>query len=483
MYPDSVPGDLTRVLLKQATPIGRCARYIPLGENSSYGFTDIECVKILTDFGIQVPTEYGIVRPSKFNVEKALLEGDKREVFNIPSEVTSVAVDYTVKHFRELIGKFTRRSLEHVKFVGDTSAGFPYRMKKDQFCYRYPEYLQWYCSPNNVLRPVPIWTANPKVEYMDSEKIANGKIRIFRNPPVDYFLLEKMYYGDMDEVFMKLSNTWSALGFVKEHGGWHRLFTELAKWPVKVTYDVKFWDKGYGPTLDGLVEQVRDNFFENEVHELYAYDLAWLKENATYSLELLPDGWIVGTSLDQKSGRLKTSTNNTIAHIILTFCHYLRVCDQKHLQPSYEHAISVIAPKLYSDDNVGGALDESWVSLPDLRATFQLAGFDIKDYVVSNSVEGLVFLGAACGTWIYRGHRYFVPIYHESRMLYALQVVGGRMRSRERAERVCGLAHNLCFSPSSKAVEYLANQLKARGLWPSDIPLPNMEEIRRSFVF
>ena len=142
--------------------------------------------------------EYGIVQPTPKNVSAALKKGDRAEVFPEEGEVLQWARALTRQHSLWMeMDPSTIRSLDNVELDETTSSGFPFNAKKHEVIKKYDEYLRWYTTIGNRDRPMPIWVANPKTEYLDRKSIDDLKIRLFRNPPLDYLLLEKRYYEDL----------------------------------------------------------------------------------------------------------------------------------------------------------------------------------------------------------------------------------------------------------------------------------------------
>nr|UQB75981.1 RNA-dependent RNA polymerase [Flumine Astrovirus 10] len=467
----------------------RCSAHVlrfshlqPVGEEEDVGFIDPVTHDILKEVGVDVPGGYGIVRPTARNVEVSLLGSDKPEVYEISLEEESLAISMVLAMFSHMKGRFRKIAVDNIELVASASGGFPYRISKEDFVWCHAEYVRWYCETGNTNRPDPIWKQNPKVEYMVEEKIEEGKIRIFRNPPMDYLALEKCYFQTMDNAFVvEGGTTWSRLGFSKEEGGWHSLFTSIAARRYKFKWDVGKWDKSYGPRLDKACELIRRNWFAPLEKEEES-DLDWLAEQATYSYELRWHGWLSATALSQKSGRLKTSTNNTIAHIFIIFIHYIRTCRRLGVVPTFDHAISIYTNAVYSDDIVGGTDEVAYVEEQGLRETYALFGMELKEYLLTESVHELDFLGARCGSFQMGGRSFYVPEYNTDRMMFAILVQQGRLSNRLRAERIIGLYHNLAFSPRAETLDYLVQSLISKGLWPEDLPRPSLEHVRRQYM-
>jgi hypothetical protein len=415
--------------------------------------------------------EFGIVRPTVWNVTQAIAKSDKPEIFPHNHE----ALPQTRALFRRMYLPYEETgygltALDGVEVDPLTSSGFPFRSKKQPAIKEHDPYFRWYTVPGNRDRPMPIYVANPKIEYLDMDAINQGKIRIFRNPPLDYLLLEKMYFQRQTEALMRYPNpTWSALGFVKEGGGWHYFVRGLQgkyhtrgkrRWFIR--WDVGSWDKSYGPSLDEEVETERLRFFARPLTEREMYDVSWLAEEACLSLELLPNGQVVSTALSQKSGRFKTSDNNTMGHTFIMIFHYVRMCHKLGIEPNFKHMMQVMVLRLYSDDCQAATDYPEFFQEEDLRETLAMFGMTLKEYVISDDPRSIQFLGASNMWW--KDH--WVPRYDSKRMIFALVYVGGRMSDRERTQRVAGLAHNVAFDDEAATlVVEFAEELRKQGRW------------------
>jgi hypothetical protein len=282
---------------------------------------------------------------------------------------------------------------------------------------------------------------------------------------LDFLLLEKMYFEDQDKFLQSHPGmSWVFVGFEKEGGGWHRLFTNIERrGKFRFKWDVKFWDKAYGPQLDMRVENERRKWFSIELTPEQFNDLDFLFECSNFTYEILPNGNILATAITQKSGRLRTSSNNSIAHCWILFYHYLRVTLEKGEIPSYEHCMKVFSfIALYSDDDVGSTNNPEYFTEDVLRATYQLFGMDIHEYELTEDMEKLDFLGARNVKW----NGFWCPLYNRERMLFALLHLAGRISDEERCSRVRGLAHNLAFSTLDARLLVDAQQyLASLGRW------------------
>jgi hypothetical protein len=431
--------------------------------------------------------EYGIVRLTRENYLAALKKSDFLEVMDVPDEVQEAALKIFDVKFTHMKQRFHKTQFENVHLVPEKAAGYPYRKSKRKAVKEHYSFLTWYCREGNTARPNTIWSATGKIEYLPMLDIENNKIRIFRNPSVDYLILEKMYFQEMDEYLLSEENlSWSALGFKKEYGHWNE-FVEilrtrnrdnplLKRWYVR--WDVQHFDKKIGPRKMRPIEEIRRTWFEKPPTLDQLKDLEFLFEEACWSLELLPNGEIVCTAMSQKSGRFRTATDNTLFHIYMIIVHYVKVCLRKGLNPSFTHMMRVLICFVYSDDIQLSTDYPEFVEESDLRDTFAWFDMGLKDYKMSDSPFDIHFLGAANGTWA----DYWVPVYDENRMLYAIAFTEGRLNEEDRTQRISGLAHNLAFSERGAAfVVDLCNWLHDQGLWVGT-PLLDRGELRVAYT-
>ena len=222
----------------------------PLNDTSSIVYEDHVVTKFIKDRVGLPPQNFGIVQPTRPNIDLSLAKSDKVEVCPRGDPLWTEAVELTKHHFRHMNARFNPVPMEQVLLDPGTAAGFPFREHKQEALQHHYQYFAWYCLPGNRDRPMPIFSVTGKVEYLPMEEIENDKIRLFRNPPLDYLLLEKMYFQEQEAYLLSHPHkTWVALGFTKENGGWHRFVENLrtenhhsAKERWYYRWDIGKWD-------------------------------------------------------------------------------------------------------------------------------------------------------------------------------------------------------------------------------------------------
>jgi len=457
-----------------------------LGETRTRVFRDPVVTPIIEQkLGRSIPHAFGIVQPTVQNLQTELKKSDRVSVYEISPDEEMEVLTLVNTMFAKYQHRFRRIPWEASILDPSASAGFPYGCDKEDALKEYSPYYQWYCDRANLSRPHPVFINNPKNEYLTIEQILNDKIRIFRNPPLEYLLLEKMYYQEAEDFLMDdCLNTWSALGFTKEFGGWHTFIEHLMySYPTKrvrkyVRWDVERWDKCYGPQHEQVCVKIRLPWFK-ELDELDIENIKWLAEQASFSIEILPNGEIVLTAITQKSGRLLTSSNNTLMHIFILIFHYVRMSKKMGITPTFEHMIRTLIVAIYSDDaQCSSDYADEYLREEDLKETYSKFGFGIKEYHCSSNPFEIHFLGCYNARW----NNTWVPLYDENRMLYAMCYTAGKLSARERTQRICGLAHNMAFSPNyADLVIELCQELKSIGQWVG-APELNLDDLKIAFT-
>jgi len=452
-----------------------------LEDEEFYAYPDQAVLSIMNELGVS-PGGFNVARPSHLNYWPAMAKFDKLEVYNISSQVHDLALKYLDMSYARHIGKYGITPFEKVELNLSTRAGFPWNITKYEALLGHYAYFRSYCQPG-VERPSPIWKVTGKTEYLAIAELLNHKLRLFKNPPLEFLLLEKCYFQEMEKALLEYRlDEWSALGFVKEAGGWHEFVEDLkvrGRW--KFRWDVRFFDKSQFSRLLGVMWDIRRKFFREGV-VVNERDWTFLRENSINAHEITFDGQVWYTHGGGKSGRLATSTDNTGIHKFMLFCLYIYWGLKSGRTLSYSDCMSVWRPRVYSDD-IQGATDEvSLVCEEHVTEVFERFGMGVQEYCCSEDVESIHFLGAGNKLWPRYGTVWNVPCYSEERMLYAVGYLGGRVTPKLRSERLTGLIHNLCFCERAELLDVVVGRLVERGLWDPRTPVPSVEGARLSYV-
>lgn len=198
-----------------------------------------------------------------------------------------------------------------------------------------------------------IWNSFLKEELRKLEKIEAGDIRQINGCPVEFKIALNRFCLDQNEKFYDSHlNTASAVGIVKFHGGWDRLFRKLNKYPKGYALDVKRWDSHFPRVLfeairefrfSRLVDSCRTRENKQKFDNLYEQIIA--------SATVLNWGEVVQTRLGNPSGSPNTVVDNTLGLYVLLCYAWVRACQSAGEEPDYMVFQDQVVPALYGDDN------------------------------------------------------------------------------------------------------------------------------------
>ncbi len=246
-----------------------------------------------------------------------------------------------------------------------------------------------------------IWQLTPKSEILPLTKIRENKIRTFMIPPFGYLIQQKIFSKRFNECLKKLE--WVGLGFNFHHLGYDRLFRNISKFRYKGESDVKYWDKRF-PLKDTCYDMRRRKLILTKEEEKI---FEQLREQEIYPTVLLPSGELIEMTVGQCSGSENTSTDNTIAHIIIKVYEILTYYEDNKLPlPHWQEIFTNVYYKIFSDDNIWGCTEKYRFLCDPERAKIIYSRFgltiDINDplkWRTSESVIGMTFLGMKCDTY------------------------------------------------------------------------------------
>lgn len=437
----------------------------------------------LNFFGSNV-TGFSVIRGSLLNVQAAYNRRDVRETYCPPPRIAQRAESLLTLMHGHLIERHDVTPINGIELVGKTSAGFPYSRScknKEEFVRKFIDYIRWYVR-EEYNRPVPIWKLSPKIEYKPLSKIAERKIRIFTFPPADFLILQKILYQSQEKVLLTYDRrTPSALGFVKEGGGWNSMVLDLLRFKHLIRLDISNFDQHSGVGLGGIAQRLRNKFFTAEAYTLNKPHIDFVQENTICAALLTYWGQVIDTVMSTRSGELLTSTDNTIKHLFMLLCRYVEHTFEKGGNPTLKNFNEVCCCYVYADDLQCSTNDPELFGQSAMTRLYGWFGMGVKEYQISENPESIAFLGARNARFTILGVTRWVPIFDEARMMCALMNVGGELSDRLRAERITGFIHLLCFSDFANRVEAFAIWLKARGRWPSDLPIVSVFQARASY--
>lgn len=232
----------------------------------------------------------------------------------------------------------------------------------------------------NITTPV-ICDYNTKVEFLTMHDIVDrNKIRGTFNPPLDFIVKEKLLYDNQNHAMVEnCHNSWIKYGFVKQNGGFSKLAEEYKDFEIMDEHDVSGYDRTVflEPTM-----RLRNKCLQypKGAQPLVEYVTA----NLVRPLFNCPDGVVRQRQTGNISGSNLTTTNNSIAHVLvlMRFIGKLWLQGEKRL-PTFEEIFYYHNYSIYSDDALGGhTISHLSISLDDFNAikveVFNSFGLNLK---------------------------------------------------------------------------------------------------------
>ncbi|ARK19507.1 polyprotein [Salmovirus WFRC1] len=210
-----------------------------------------------------------------------------------------------------------RKRLMDLQVDLSRSPGYPYkyvyRSKKDSL--EDPIIYDRVMTGNCWRDPAPLWDAFGKFEILPVEK-ALKRCRLITSPPVDVALCVSMWYEDQNERLMSLCESSPyGVGISKFTGSWNRLMSRMPN--VLWQCDVSQFDACIRPLLMSAVYDVRELLFEDIPREYYEFRDQWLDFLIDGSFVDHHTGDLYSVHGGNKSGSPNTSSDNTIANMIV----------------------------------------------------------------------------------------------------------------------------------------------------------------------
>lgn len=315
----------------------------------------------------------------------------------------------------------------------------------------------------------PIWKVSPKKEFLRKTDLDDGKLRTFFIPPIDFLFWQKTFWTEMDKKLASASHKcYSKYGWVKQYSGFDKLQSRLERFMLKFMLDVSGYDRAlslmdevYDVRLSMLSESVKNSPKLMKI-------LEWVIENTIRPIIGLTDGTIWRRLCGNGSGSNETTTDNTIAHIILMFYLLIKLFVRRFgKMPTYEELEDKAEIFLYGDDNEGGIDSDFFDIEPEefekfVRNVYGEFGLIIKESAFKMEVGkgrlfDLEFLGSST-RWNEKYARY-VPYPRVEKVLGTLKYV---LEKNETTEQVASkiIAMYVLFRPnedeqSGKIVNFL----------------------------
>lgn len=394
----------------------------------------------------------------------------------IPDPVSDVLFDAALdvvylRNRRSLVAPITTS----FELVSSSNPGFPY-----VHC-GYPTKGDAVKSPLHtallklLATPIPL-SCSKQGEALPVEDLAVGKLRTVALTPA-YFVSAQKFFFDAQNQGMKLNHphTWGKYGWVKQYGGFNRLFESLERYASLWELDVSGWDRSvsllytYELRLRGLFEYYGISYdgkwalnalFSDDTNPNPRFAASLAKKSPPFSLPLLKwvvfecifpvqalhNGLVVRRPTGNNSGSNNTTTDNTLAHEIISTHGSLLALQEEDLltdsalTPSFQGRLSLgqlidawFCFCLFGDDNMGGSmLDWSAEKFAQFWIEhYSRYGLVLKQKAVhflrkppGSPFSGISFLGS---TGVYENGCY-VPYPRLGKSLFSLCCV---MRSKE----------------------------------------------------
>jgi len=386
--------------------IAKTNNYFKLNKENYRLVIDEGAHKLLGNF----PIDMASVRVTKENYNLAVMSFDSP--FTCPdNEFWTLAMEYTYQYLAQYI-PISRPQFKDLYMDFSTGAGFPWNLffptKGD-----IPEDMIE-TDLNDPYTPY-YWNLAMKKEKLPIVKIKENKMRSFMMPSVTYLIRQKKYSQNFNE-FLKLV-PWSAYGFNWHYKGFHRSMSPFLKFININEYDVRYWDKHF-PLKKACVD-LRRRFLDltpDEEEEFYR-----LAQDEIHPKIVLPSGEVIELDVGQCSGSENTTSDNTIAHIMIIMYECIKGYYTKYRSiPTLEQILENVYNKIYSDDVVQGYKDEfDFIGDPIQKdAIFKEFGMAIE---YMNPEKWKVFKGCIGATFLGMTiHDYFgvlVPTYPYHKIL------------------------------------------------------------------
>jgi len=275
----------------------------------------------------------------------------------------------------------------------------------------------------------PVFGVNGKVELLPRKDVEiDKKMRTVFGGDTSFVMKQKIMYDKMDERMIQNSENWyknwSRYGFVRQYGGFNRLASAHLeqmkrrcdvmnidyKYIIHETSDASGWDR----TLP-LMEEVyfiRKKLFGNmSDKEIALHD--YITKYICKPFCVTYKGEIYRRLAGNCSGSGKTTTDNTIAHIIIQFYKFICLFKDKHGRlPKYDDIIEAVVNSLYGDDNFTSIIITEWIPESEISddidsmieyyksrhiAIYKEFNLQVKpsQFAVQSTMEGLEFLGGS----------------------------------------------------------------------------------------
>jgi hypothetical protein len=349
-----------------------------------------------------------------------------------------LAINYTKRMLWMMVNQ---KAQNKVDYNPNTTNGVPYNRMTD------PVSGKLFATKRDLIespiwqterdrRHTPIFQVFGKREYLPIIEAQNErKLRTVFCGETPFVMAQKAMFDKADKALHDAHDDyfgcWSRYGHVKQYGGFDRLGKAHLDLPRRLrrplrklfsfTADVSGWDRKL-PLLAEVYRIRKELYGEMSQYERELFD--YILEGIVSPYCSLPDGTVIRRKSGNVSGSGKTTTDNTIAHIIIHFYLFITLYEDLHgCFPSYAQIVDFIVDSLYGDDSFtslflsdwtpDGCLDPLEYFFTKLFAVYAEFGLEIKRKQFNyrfGDIDGLEFLGATF-TKVPTGHYMPQPRY------------------------------------------------------------------------
>lgn len=294
-----------------------------------------------------------------------------------------LGLDFTYKMLEPIIGN--KKMMAHIDYNGDTACGIPYNKLKCPITG-----LPFSTKGSLVGSPiwqdelhrfhVALWQVFGKKEYLPVAELLDDKLRTVYCGETPFVFWQKHMFDASDEALKSQNENyracWSRYGHVKQYGGTNRLARAHNKFKnlfpnksdeffIHYTADISGWDRLL-PILTDVYDMRKRLYGTMDTFEEFVFN--YIKEGVCFPYCVLPDGTIIQKEIGNVSGSGKTTTDNTIAHIMIEFYHFIRLFVRKYgIMPKYYDILFAVLNSLYGDDSLTSTFLDFWLTDEELR--------------------------------------------------------------------------------------------------------------------
>jgi len=326
----------------------------------------------------------------------------------------------------------------------------------------------------------PLWTVCAKSEYLKRTKVQAKNLRTFIFPTVEEYIVQAMFSTDFNDQLVNKSDGWVGLGTTFQYGGYGRLFRRLSRFPNYFKGDCTKYDKLIPASILSLIGKIRFKFMCNRDQQprfsqkcvewmkarglkpetvILCYDVMYMNSVRTHVV--LQNGHVFVMEQGIKSGFKNTSSDGTLAHILVILAFLISIYDRLGETLTRDELRRNVELSIYSDDHIGSVSDKlaPFFTYAERKGFYGRFGLQLKeeDDLVTQDIHELSFLGARPRT-VGSG---VVPVYNEERILSSLTYMNDdKIPPEIRYVKTLALYLLICCSEKEDFVQYVEKYLR-----------------------